>query len=332
MPIASKLRLPIAGVVLSGVVAAFVGVQRADSRPSAPPMTDITKAGATAIKAPGDWLAAGAGGVWLSDPPTRVIRRLDPTSGAAIATVRVPRGPCEAMDVGFGSVWTATCGRPGLTRIDTARNIVKGFVSLAIPASLDGEGSVGAGAGAVWAVVDGDACFACRVARVNPATFRVVATIPVHENSAAVRVGYGGVWVTNPAKGEVQKINPRTNRVVATTRVGPGPRFLDVAEGGVWILNQGNGSVARINPRSAKVVARIPAGVVGEGGDMTAGGGWAWARGTDILLTRIDPRTNAVVERYGPSSGSGAAIVGYGAVWVSAHDVETVWRLPLPAR
>ena len=63
---------------------------------------------------------------------------------------------------------------------------------------------------------------------------------------------------------------------------------------------------------------------------MTVGGGWAWARGSTVLLARIDASTNQVVEQYGPPSGSGAAIVGFGAVWISAHDVKAVWRLPLP--
>jgi hypothetical protein len=69
--------------------------------------------------------------------------------------------------------------------------------------------------------------------------------------------------------------------------------------------------------------------VIGEGGDLTTGGGSVWARGRGYLLTRIDPATNDVVERFGPSVGSGAVIVGFDAVWISAHDVETVWRLPL---
>lgn len=128
----------------------------------------------------------------------------------------------------------------------------------------------------------------------------------------------------------MQKIDPRTDRVVATTKVGPGPRFLDVGQGGVWTLNQRDGSVTRLDPTSGKVVANIKAGILGEGGDMTAGGGWIWARGTNRLLTRIDPRKNQVAATYGPASGSGGAIVGYGAVWISAHDVRTVWRLPLP--
>ena len=321
----SSVRQWVVAVVAAGTL---VGVSPAAS--ATPPETDINQAGAKAIPASGDWLAAGVGGVWLSDPPARVIRRLDPASGAISATVRVPSGPCEATDVGFGALWTATCNRPGLARIDPVRNIQKGFVSLSIPGTLDGEGSVGAGAGGVWLVVDDPGCFACRVARVNPKSMKVVAKVPVRPNAASVRVGYGAVWVTNPSAGLLQKINPRTNRVVATTKVGSQPRFFDVGEGGVWILNQGTGRVVRVDPRTAKVVSSIPAGVVGEGGDMTVGGGWAWARGTQTLLTRIDARTNAVVERYGPSSGSGAAVVGFGAVWVSAHDVNTVWRLPLP--
>jgi hypothetical protein len=69
--------------------------------------------------------------------------------------------------------------------------------------------------------------------------------------------------------------------------------------------------------------------VPGEGGDLTAGGGSVWARGSGTLLTRIDPHSHRVLARYGPPSGSGAVIVGAHAVWVSAHDIRTVWRIPL---
>jgi virginiamycin B lyase len=316
--------------VMAVGVSALMTVGGASALRSESPPTDIERAGATKLTVHGDWLAAGAGGVWLSAPGEKVIRRLDPSSGAVAATVRVPQDPCEATDVGFGALWTATCRTEGLARIDPATNKVSGFVRLAIPLSLDGEGSVGAGAGGVWLVVDGPQCSSCRVARVDPRSLRVVARIPVREGAAAVRVGYGAVWVTNPEKNLVQKINARTNRVVATTRVSGGPRFFDVGEDGVWTLNQRSGSVTRLAPSTAHVTARVAASVPGDGGDMTVGGGWVWARATSVLLTRIDPRTNHVVERYGPSSGSGAAIVGYGAVWISAHDVRTVWRLPLP--
>ena len=67
-------------------------------------------------------------------------------------------------------------------------------------------------------------------------------------------------------------------------------------------------------------------------GDMAVGGGWVWARGWDVFLTRVNPRTHKVAQVYGPVSGSGSVAVGPGGVWISAHDVKTVWRLPLPHR
>ena len=128
----------------------------------------------------------------------------------------------------------------------------------------------------------------------------------------------------------MHKIDPARNRVVHTTEIGSVfPRFFAADEGGVWTLNQADGSVTRLDPASGEVAATIQADVAGDGGDMTAGGGWVWARGSGYLLTRIDPETNAVVERYCPSSGSGAVIVGFDAVWISAHDVARVWKLPL---
>jgi streptogramin lyase len=288
--------------------------------------TDIEQAGAKRIDIKGDWLAAGEGGVWLS--ADTVIYRLDPGSGRRQATIPVPQGPCEATDVGFGAVWTATCKSPGLAKIDPASNSVTGRVRLPIPAALDGEGSVGAGEGAVWLVTDGPACSGCRVARVNPRTMKTTGRVPVKQGAATVRTGEGSVWVGNPAHNVVQQIDPSTLKVTRTIKAGHTPRFLDVGEGAVWILNQSDGTVTRIDPVNGTTTS-MDAGVVGEGGDLTVGAGSVWARGTDKLLTRIDPGKNAVSERYGPPSGSGAVIINDGTAWISAHDFTTVWRLPL---
>jgi virginiamycin B lyase len=287
------------------------------------------RAGATEIDITGDWLSAGAGAVWLSDPQSSTIYRLDTESGETVATVAIPQGPCAASDFGLGALWTETCDKAGLAKIDPSTNRVSAHVALPVGAvSEDGEASVGAGEGAVWLVVGDKRCESCSVVRVDPRALRVVARIPVREGAAAVRVGEGGVWVTNPSKSIVQKIDPRTNRVVLTTQVGPTPRFLAVGEGGVWTLNQGDGSLTRLDPTSGEVVATISAEVIGEGGDITTGVGFVWVRGSDFLLTSVDPGTNAMDARYGPPSGSGGVIVASGAVWLSAHFVGKVWRLP----
>ena len=292
---------------------------------------DVEKAGATRFSLSGDWLASGSGSVWLSDPPAKVVRQIDPGTGEAIA-IRVRQGPCESPDVAYGALWTATCNPAGLARIDAALHKVTGFVPLPIWRHLGGEGAIGAGSGGVWVVVDGAECKNCVLARVDPKTMKVVAKIPVSERSSSVRVGYGAVWVVSPAEGTVQKVSPSSNRVVATAKLGRRPRFFDVGEGGVWTLNQDDGTVSRVDPRSGQLRATIEAHMPGGGGDMSVGGGWVWPRGSDTLLTRINPRTNTVVQTYGPPSGSGSVTVGPGGVWISAHDIKTVWRLPLPHR
>jgi streptogramin lyase len=291
--------------------------------------TDIKAAGATEISVHGDWLSAGEKGVWLTDD--LAIHRLDPQSGKPVAKVSVEQGPCEASAAGLGAVWSATCGKPGLVKIDPASNRVVGHVRLAILLVMEGEASIGVGDNSVWLIVNGPKCDACRLARVEPRHLRVIASIPVGDGAAGVRFGEGFVWVTNPDTNTVEQVDPKRQRVVRKTEVGPRPRFLAVGEGAVWALNQGDGSVTRIDVRTGRTVS-IPTRFVGDGGDMTAGGGWIWVRGSGPLLARIDPRTNQLVETYGPPSGSGAAVVGYGAVWVSAHDIDTVWRLPLPTR
>jgi virginiamycin B lyase len=219
-------------------------------------------------------------------------------------------------------------GVPGLAKIDSKRNRVARHVALPVSTDYFGEGSIGVGAGAVWLVTDGPDCTACRVSRVDPGTMEVTAEIPVRIGASSVRVGTGSVWVANPVEDVVQRIDPKARKVVRTIKTGRGPRFFDVGEGAAWTLDQVDGTVTRIDADTGRTV-HIAAKVRGEGGDLTVGGGFVWARGADRLLTRIDPRRRKVVARYRPSSGSRAVIVGGGAVWISAHDVNTVWRLPL---
>jgi len=307
------------GLLVAGVAGASVAAPKVRQ-------IDVNEAGAKTIRITGDWLAAGRGGIWLSG--MEEIYRLNPRTGRRQARIAVPQGPCQATDVGAGAVWTATCRVPGLAKIDSKRNRLARHVALPVSTDYFGEGSIAAGAGAVWLVTDGPDCTACRISRVGKRSMEVTAEIPVRIGAASVRVGAGSVWVTNPVEDVVQRIDPRTRRVIRTIKTGRGPRFFAVGEGAAWTLDQVDGTVTRIDADTNRTV-RIAARVRGEGGDLAVGGGFVWARGTDKLLTRIDPKSRKVVARYGPSSGSGAVIVGGGAVWISAHDVNTVWRLPL---
>jgi hypothetical protein len=94
-------------------------------------------------------------------------------------------------------------------------------------------------------------------------------------------------------------------------------------------MNQLDGSVSRVDPYTDKVTATIDVGDEIHGGDIAAGGGSVWVRGGPALLARTDPSRDLVIERYSPHPGSGSVAADDDAVWVTAHDVATIWRLPL---
>ena len=146
-------------------------------------------------------------------------------------------------------------------------------------------------------------------------------------NTGNVRNIFSTGMVAGNKTGSVQRINPETNEIVATISTGIAPRFLTVGENGIWTLNQGDGSVSRIDPYTNKLMATIEVKVVGLGGDIATGAGKIWVRGNKaVFLVSIDPKTNAIINRYGPLSGSGAVrVTDDNNVWISSHDINTIW-------
>jgi YVTN family beta-propeller protein len=293
----------------------------------APPVIPIDKAAVATISLKGypDFLEIGFGSVWVSNPGTGTVQRIDAKTDKVIAEVKV-NGPCAAMAVGYDSLWVASCKDKTIVRINGKSNTITATIPITVANS---EASLAAGEGGIWVLTDKKGV----LSRIDPETNKVVAQIPVKPNSFAAMAGHGAIWITNTGeprtkdKGSVQRIDPKTNAVTATIPVGVQPRFLAVGEGAVWVLNQMDGTVSRIDPKTNEIAATIDAGVPGLGGDIAAGEGAVWVRANKVLLLAIDPKTNQVVKRFGPPAGSGAVRAGDGAVWVSAHDVNKVWRL-----
>jgi YVTN family beta-propeller protein len=295
--------------------------------PAGPPEpVNVETAGATKVGDLGapDWLVVAGGSAWAAGVGDGV-GQLDGATGKLLGSVAVPGSVCLAMDVGFDSVWVGSCAAdPAIVRIDPATAKVAATIPLDIE-DLAEESSLAAGEGAVWAVTSDS-----KLVKIDPDKNAVAATYPLPAGAAAVRADFGALWVTNPDAGTLARLNPADASVEAEIPVGSGPRFLAVGEGGVWVLNQGDGTVTHVDPATNKVVATIvvdsqPIG----GGDIAAGGGAVWARVSGALLVKIDPATDTAVAAYGPRVGSGSVAADDDAMWVSAHDVNSVWRLPL---
>jgi streptogramin lyase len=272
-----------------------------------------------------DFLAVDGDAIWATNEGR--VEKLRRDHSSPVASISIP-GPCGAMAVAFRALWVANCTDSSVYRIDLKSQRIAAIIHTGL-ADPEGELSLAAGAGSIWVLTDS----AGILSRIDPRTNRVVARIEVAHNSYAAAFGYGAVWITNTGPtdsrlpGSVQRIDPEINKVVATVPVGPAPRFLAAGDGGVWTLNQGDGTVTRINPRDNRTAATIALGMQGSGGDIATGAGRVWVRGTKVLLASVDPATNRVLERFGPPAGSGAVRVAGDLVWITAHDIHTVWVL-----
>lgn len=293
------------------------------------PVTDIAAAGATQIGDLGqpDWLILAGGSAWAAGVGTGV-GRLDGQTGKLLGSVAVPGAICLAMDIGFDALWVGSCGdAPSIVRIDPLTAKVVATIPIAAGGDLREESSVAAGEGGVWVLTGGADP---KIVKIDPATDTIAATFDQPRGAAAIRAAYGGLWLTDAPAGKLLRLDPADASVVAEIPVGQVPRFLAVGEDAIWVMNQLDGSVSHVDPQTNRVVATVPVGNGPiDGGDIAVGGGSVWVRVSDTLVARIDPATDTVVERFGPPAGSGSVAADATAAWISAHDVSSVWRLPL---
>ena len=285
----------------------------------------IESTGATRIDVSGepDWIALAGGSAWVA--VVGGIRKIDAATGKVDGLVPIDDVVCLALDVGFDSLWAGGCDHHQLIRIVPSSGLLfTPPIDLPIPAIVN-ESSIAAGEGGIW-VVSTDH----RLVRVDPVTNRADPDpTPLAEGAAAARAGLGSVWVTVPRSDTLLRIPPADPRTSQAIQVGDSPRFLAIGDDAVWVMDQGSGSVTRVD-RDGKVVATIKVSDVPiQGGDIAVGGGAVWVRIEQDLVVRIDPRTNAVNARFGPPSGSGSVAADDDALWVTAHDVSSVWRMPL---
>lgn len=228
--------------------------------------------------------------------------------------------PCGAMAITPGSLWVADCADRTLNRIDLATATRSAVVATGI-ASPDGEMNVVAGAGAVWVASDATGL----IARVDPISNRVTASVKVNPGSCYLAFGLGSLWAVSAVSQTIQKIDPATNAVVTTTRLGDGPGFLAAGEGAVWVQEQGDGTVARIDPATGDVSGRVKVDATLKYGDIDTGGGKVWLRTTaNQTFVVIDPKSLAILSRVGGEAGSGALRYTPAGVWTTAHDRHTL--------
>jgi hypothetical protein len=194
-----------------------------------------------------------------------------------------------------------------------------------------------AGAGALW-VVGSD-----EVVRVDPATDRVTARIPVAPTGsgpAAVAVGPGAVWASVAVPSALWGIDPGTGKVTARIPLGAplrGSIAVSAAGDSVWVACCGEagagfpasaGRLLRVDPHRKRVVAdvHLPANPAAVAADAT--GAWvATADGRVLEVSRKRNRIVATIDAGGPLGFSQTIAVGSGGVWLADPFDEQIVRI-----
>jgi YVTN family beta-propeller protein len=248
------------------------------------------------VPADAEAIAVGDGALWvarvapgdLGAAGKDAVTRIDLASGRMVATITVGRAPLD-LAVTPGGVWVTNSGGGGesVARIDPRTNRLAGrpVRTGASPQSL------AVGGGSLW-VANHDAS---TVTRIDLASGRVVADIPVPSEPHRVAYGAGAAWVGLWHDNSVSRIDPATNRVVGS----PIPigfhhaGNLAVGAGDLWVTSD-----YRVN-----------------------------AAAEDVVVVRIDPQANRAVESIAVGGHPIDVAAAQGAIWVSVADPGTVLRI-----
>jgi virginiamycin B lyase len=281
------------------------------------PLSELHPTAIFPVEGSPDWSVITENATWVASARVNHVVQLDATTNKPGLIANIQR-PCSGLTVGFGSIWSPSCGKKVLTRIDPAT----AKVTAEIPADpANSEGGITAGAGSIWMVIKPSSLI-----RVDPETNKIVSTLALPSGSENPAFGDGFIWISSFEHNQLLKVDPSSNSIVATIAIGSRPRFLTIGDGSVWTLHQGDGSISRVDMKSGKVVATIQAGLSGPGGDISFGDGYLWAALFDFPLTQIDPKTNAVIKQWAGQGGDGMR-AGMGSVWLSNLRQQTVWRI-----
>jgi YVTN family beta-propeller protein len=278
-------------------------------------------------------IAVGAGSVWAASLGSGTVARIEPASGRVAETISVAgagSGP-SGIAVSAGRLWIVNGGddRVRLYRVGA------GQFSTVEP-SLPARPGCACGGDDIAAVASGP--WLWTLSRPHDAVERFTAeqvtaeVTPFGAGSypTAVGIGEGAVWVaTAGAKPALLRIDPLTNRILArlTLPRTAVPSAVAAGEGAVWVADLFSDTVLRIEPRldsssplshseSLAIVARIRVGSAPA--DLALGGRSVWvANKLDGTVSRIDPTTNRVADKFAVGASPDHLAVGAGSVWVA---------------
>jgi len=276
----------------------------------------------------GRWMAFGFDSLWTLNAANLV--RVDAATNNT-TKIELPGflgDHTRQLDVGEDAVWVASVGSGTVYKIDPATNTVA--LTFNAP-MLTPVGRLAAGEGSLWLMTSAKGQER-NLRRYDASTGEEIAKILMPGVSAPVVVAAGSVWVGGVGSNEVYRIDPASNAITQTIPVAGIPRYMAVGEGRVWVINADTGSVQGIDATTGEAGPPIETGLVidadyhslGVQGDIDVGGGFVWLN-SGSSVAKVDPASNALVERYATQPGMRGTIrYGADSLWISGEFIYRV--------
>ncbi len=182
--------------------------------------------------------------VWLVTNREGSLVRIDPDTGAARQTIRIPAGSYNPR-FHDGQIWITRAAGAEVTVVDAATGAVRGTVPTG-----PGPRFLTAGAGSVWTLNQGDGS----LTRIDAHSRKASLTIALDTPGPGGDIAFGGgmIWTTMPNV-PLSAVDPADSRLLCRW-TGPGGDSLGIGYDAIWLTDYHGGTVSRLDLQ--EVIAR----------------------------------------------------------------------------
>jgi len=159
--------------------------------------------------------------------------------------------------------------------------------------------------------------------RLDPKTDRIVGSIPIGRDAAALDATPDAVWVASERERTVSRVDLGSDRVTTIGEPHPAAFLAHDDRGNVYASGWDFPLVWQIDPRTVQIVRtyRVKTHALG----LSVGGGSLWAVNRFAnSVTRIDLAQRRVAETIAVGTNPLASSFGYCALWIANGDSGTV--------
>ncbi|HWA35319.1 MAG TPA: hypothetical protein VG737_14360 [Cyclobacteriaceae bacterium] len=156
----------------------------------------------------------------------------------------------------------------------------------------------------------------------------VAETIIVDGYPDWIELTKGSAWIANDALNAMQCFDAKTNAMKQSINVNKPCAAFTIGFGSLWVMSCGEHALLRFDLTTGESLASIPMTLADSEGSIVAASGAVWVLSDEKgVLSRVDPKTNAVVAKIHVRAGSYAFMGGYGAIWITNTKDGSVERI-----